>query len=64
MLRNTNGMLRNQNTLVFQIIVQVGVKVQVSKISNINKSAGWNKAMQSGILKILLQQIMFSRKNL
>ena len=40
--------------LVFRIIVQVGIKVQVSKISKINKSAGWNKAMQVGILGILL----------
>ena len=41
-------------TLVFQLIVQVGIKVQVGKISKINKSAGWNKAMQVGILGILL----------
>ena len=41
-------------TLVSRIIVQVGIKVQVGKISKINKSAGWNKAMQVGILGILL----------
>ena len=35
-------------TLVFRIIEQVG------KISKIDKSAGWNKAMQVGILGILL----------
>jgi len=34
--------------------VQVGIKVQVGKISKINKSAGWNKAMQVGIFGILL----------
>ena len=32
--------------------------MQVGKISKINKSAGWNKAMQVGILKNLLLQIM------
>ena len=26
--------------------MQVGIKVQVGKISKINKSAGWNKTMQ------------------
>ena len=41
-------------TLVSLIIVQVGIKVQVGKISKINKSAGWNKAMQVGILGISL----------
>ena len=41
-------------TLVSRIIVQVGIKVQVGKISKINKSAGWNKAMQVGILGNLL----------
>ena len=45
-------------TLVSQIIVQVGIKVQVGKISKINKSAGWNKAVQVGILENLLLQIM------
>jgi len=34
--------------------VQVEIKVQVGKISNINKRAGWNKAMQAGNLGILL----------
>ena len=41
-------------TLVSRIIVQVGIKVQVGKISKINKSAGWNKAMQVGIFQKLL----------
>ena len=41
-----------------KIIVQVGLKVQVGKISKINKSAGWNKAIQVGILGNLLLQIM------
>ena len=41
-------------TLVSRTIGQVGIKVQVGKISKINKSAGWNKAMQVGILGILL----------
>ena len=41
------------DTLVSRIIVQVGIKVQVGKISKINKRAGWNKAMQVGILGIL-----------
>ena len=41
-------------TLVSRIIVQVGIKLQVGKISKINKSAGWNKAMQVGILGNLL----------
>ena len=45
-------------TLVSLIIVQVGIKVQVGKISKINNSAGWNKAMQVGILGILLLQIV------
>ena len=36
-------------TLVFQIIVQVVIKVQVDKILKIDRSAGWNKAMQVGI---------------
>ena len=38
--------------------MQVGIKVQVGKISKINKSAGWNKAVQVGILGILILQIM------
>ena len=46
--------MSTMNTLVSRIIVQVGIKVQVGKISKINKSAGWNKAMQVGILGILL----------
>ena len=41
-------------TLVSRIIVQVGIKVQVSKIWKINKSAGWNEAVQLGILGNLL----------
>ena len=45
-------------TLVFWIIVQVWIKVQVGKISKINKSAGWNKALQDGIFGILLLWIM------
>ena len=39
-----------ETTLVSRIIVQVGIKVQLDKISKIDKSAGWNKAMQVGIL--------------
>ena len=38
--------------------MQVGTKVQVGKISKFNKSAGWNKAVQVGILGNLLLQIM------
>ena len=45
---------KGKHTLVSRIIVQVGIKVQVGKISKMNKSAGWNKAMQVGILGILL----------
>ena len=41
-------------TLDFQIIVQVRIKDQAGKISKIDKSAGWNKAMQVGILGTLL----------
>ena len=39
-----------ETTLVSRIIVQVGIKVQVVKISKIDKSAGWNKAVPVGIL--------------
>ena len=46
--------LKKIYTLVFRKIVQVGIKVQVGKISKINKSAGWLKAIQVGILIILL----------
>ena len=45
-------------TLVSRIIVQVGIKVQVGKISKINKSAGWNKDVQVGIFGNLLLQIL------
>ena len=38
--------------------MQVGIRVQVGKISKINKSAGWNKAVQVGILGNLSLQIM------
>ena len=38
--------------------MQVGIEVQVGKISKIDKSAGWNKAVQVEILGILLLQIM------
>ena len=41
-------------TLVSQIIVQGGIKVQVDEISKINKNAGWNKALQVVILDNLL----------
>ena len=34
------------------------MKVQVGKISKIDKSAGWNKAVQVGVLGILVLQIM------
>ena len=51
-------------TLVSRIIVQVGIKVQVGKISKINKSAGWNKAVQVGNLGHLLLQIkVFANKS-
>ena len=38
--------------------MQVEIKVQVGKISKINKKAGWNKAVQVGCLENLLLQIM------
>ena len=38
--------------------MQVGIEVQVGKMSKINKSAGWNNAMQVGILGNVLLQIM------
>ena len=38
--------------------MQVGIKVQVGKNSKINKSAGWNKDVQVGILGNLLLKIM------
>ena len=41
-------------TLVYLIIVQDGINVQDGKILKINKRAGWNKAVQVGILGILL----------
>ena len=40
-------------SLVFRILVQVGIKVQVVKISKIDKSAGWDEAVPVGILEIL-----------
>ena len=44
--------------------MQVGIKVQVGKILKINKSTGWNKAMQVGILGNLLLSIMvFANKS-
>ena len=49
---------KRHSTLVSQIIVQVGIKVQVGKISKINKSAGWNKDVQVGIFGNLLLQIL------
>ena len=49
-------------TLVFQMIVQVRIKVKVGKISKINKSSGWNKAMQVGIFQKLLHEIHFFLK--
>ena len=51
-------------TLVSQIIVQLGIKVQVGKISKINKSAGWNKAVQVGIFGIHYNDLWFFPKNL
>ena len=41
----------NQNTLVYQIIVQDGVNMQDGKISKIDKSAGWNNAVQVEIFQ-------------
>ena len=38
--------------------MQVGIKLQVGKILKINKSAGWNKAMQVGNLGNILLQII------
>ena len=38
--------------------MQVGIKEQVGQISKFNKSAGWNKAVQVGILGILILEIM------
>ena len=32
------------------------IKVQVGKFSKIYKFAGWNKAVQAGILSVLLSQ--------
>ena len=37
--------------------MQDGRNVQVGKISKINKCAGWNNAVQSEILSIILQKI-------
>ena len=38
--------------------MQVGIRVQVGKILKIDKNAEWNKAVQVGILRNLLLQIM------
>ena len=50
-------MILGAHTLVSQIIVQDG------KISKINKRAGWNKAVQVGILAILLLLILVLAEN-
>ena len=42
-------------TLVSLIIVQDGLNVQAGTFIKINKSAGWNKAVQVGIFKKLLK---------
>ena len=44
--------------------MQVGIKVQVGIISKTNKYAGWNKALQVGIIGILLLYIKVSHENL
>ena len=41
------------SALVFRIVVQVRIKVQVGKISKIGKHAGWNKVEKVGLLGIL-----------
>ena len=38
----------------YLINMQVGIKVQVGKISKISKNPGWNKAVQVNILGNLL----------
>ena len=44
-------------------MVQVGLKVQVGKILKIDKSAGWNKAVQVRILgNVLIQFMIFAHK--
>ena len=45
--------LKEKDTLVSLIIVQVGIKVQVGKISKINKRADWN-IISKGILVYLI----------
>ena len=35
-------------TLVYLIIVQGGINVQVEKFLKVNKRAGWNKSVQDG----------------
>ena len=39
-------------TLVFQMLVQVRIKVNVGKISKINQHAGWNKAIYVEIFEM------------
>ena len=41
-------------TLVYLIIVQDAINLQDGKFPKINKRAGWNKAVQVGILENLL----------
>ena len=49
-----HGFVIPKGTSVFRKIVQVGIKVQIGKILKINKSAGWNKAVQVGSFGILV----------
>ena len=51
------------STLVFLIIVQDGIYLQVGNFSKTNKRAGWNKAVQGGIFQKLLLWTPFSVKN-
>ena len=46
--------IKESGTIVYQIIVQDEINVQDGKIPKIIKRAGWNKAVQVGILHFSL----------